>query len=176
MRKLVIIATIFSTFSTFAQTDIEAGKTTFKSRCAACHNIEKVLVGPALKDVEKRYSEKWIIDFVHSSQTMIKNGDKDAVAIFNQMNQTVMPDHTDLKDADIQNILAYVKDESGKLEAKASETPFARPAEVKGADRPLDFYNDIWTFAGFFTLLVLIIVGLTASVHIQTMINEKGQS
>lgn len=170
MKKLFFVTILFSAMTTaFAQTDVEAGKTTFKSRCAACHNIDKVLVGPALKDVEKRYSEKWIIDFVHSSQTMIKNGDKDAVAIFNQMNQAVMPDHTDLKDADVLNILAYVKEEATKLEAKASEAPFQRPAEDKGSEKPLSILKDRWVFVGFFLLVTLIIVMLNKAIQVQSL-------
>ncbi len=173
MKKLFFVTVFFSAMTAFAQTDIEAGKTTFKSRCAACHNVDKALVGPALKDVEKRYSEKWIIDFVRSSQTMIKNGDKDAVAIFNQMNQAVMPDHADLKDADVLNILAYVKDESAKLEAKAGEAPFQRPAEVKGSERPLSISNDRWVFIGFFILVILIIVMLDKAIKVQSMTRDK---
>ena len=173
MRKTLVIATLFSAINVFAQTDIEAGKTTFKSRCAACHNIDKVVVGPALKDVEKRHSEKWIIDFVHSSQTMIKNGDKEAVAVFNQMNQNVMPDHADLKAADIQNILAYIKDESVKLEAKANEAPFQRPAEAKSADRPLELSKDRWIFIGFGVLVILLVVALNAAVKVQSVTHEK---
>ena len=44
---------------------LETGKTIFTSRCAACHNVNKVVLGPALSGVDKRHSIDWIIQFVH---------------------------------------------------------------------------------------------------------------
>ena len=89
------------------------------------------------------------------------------------MNQNVMPDHADLKAADIQNILAYIKDESVKLEAKANEAPFQRPAEAKSADRPLELSKDRWIFIGFGVLVILLVVALNAAVKVQSVTHEK---
>src|SRR5688572_6757319 len=69
------------------------GKLIFNSRCAACHNVNQVLTGPALAGVHDRRSMDWIIKFVRSSQAMVKNGDKDAVAIYEKFNKIPMPDH-----------------------------------------------------------------------------------
>lgn len=173
MKKLFFATALFSTLNLFAQTDIEAGKTTYRSRCAACHNIDKTLVGPALKDVEKRYSERWIIDFVRSSQTMIKNGDKEAVAIYNQMNQAIMPDHLDLNDADVLNIIAYIKDEGAKLEAKSAAPAFKRPTEIKWGDRPLNFTSDRWLFIGFFAMISLVVIALNVIINVQSKTRDK---
>jgi hypothetical protein len=60
----------------------EEGRTIFMSRCAACHSVNKQLTGPALAGVYERRSTDWIVNFVQSSQTVIKRGDKDAVALF----------------------------------------------------------------------------------------------
>ena len=62
---------------------VEEGKSIFQARCAACHNINKTMTGPALAGVDQRRSLDWIINFVHSSQTVIKNGDKDAAVYSN---------------------------------------------------------------------------------------------
>lgn len=78
---------------------VEDGKTIFVSRCAACHNVNRILTGPALAGVDQRRSMDWIVKFVQSSQALIKSGDKDAVAIYHQFNQVVMPDHADLTPA-----------------------------------------------------------------------------
>ena len=54
----------------------------FSSRCASCHNVNKVVVGPALAGVSDRHTEDWIIHFVHSSQSVIKGGDTAAIALY----------------------------------------------------------------------------------------------
>jgi cytochrome c2 len=138
-----------------AETNIRDGETIFKSRCASCHQMERVVVGPALKDVDKRRNEKWIVDFVHSSQTMIKKGDPEAVKIFNEMNQAIMPDHVDLTNDDIKNIIAYIKEASSKVEVKA-KTHSYRPAEEKGNNRPLTFSH--YRVFIFFIFLIMLIV------------------
>ena len=67
------------------------------------------MTGPALAGVDQRRSIDWIINFVHSSQTVIKNGDAYAVALYQKFNKVQMPDHPDLSPGDIKNIVAYIK-------------------------------------------------------------------
>ena len=119
----VTLIILFSSISSIhAQENILDGKTIFKSRCASCHAIDRRVIGPALKNVDKRHEEKWIVSFVHSSQTVIKSGDEAATNLFQEYNQTIMPDHKDLSEAQIKNIISYIKDESVK----------ARPIDSKG--------------------------------------------
>lgn len=88
------------------------GEATFKQTCSACHSIGKGrLVGPDLKDVHTKRKEDWIIKFVKSSQSLIKSGDADAKAIFDEFNM-VMPDQN-LSDADIKAVIAYIGEQSG---------------------------------------------------------------
>lgn len=85
------------------------GETLFKQTCIACHSIGNgKLVGPDLKGVTTRRTEAWLVKFIKSSQTLIKSGDKAAVALFNENNKIVMPDHA-LTDAQVKSILAYIK-------------------------------------------------------------------
>lgn len=88
------------------------GKAVFQKNCTSCHAIQTQIVGPALRNVFDRHSEAWIISFVHSSQTVIKSGDTSAVTLFTKFNQTVMPDHRNLSDQDIRNIIGYIREES----------------------------------------------------------------
>ncbi|HEY0299675.1 MAG TPA: cytochrome c [Arachidicoccus sp.] len=106
----------------YAQASADAGKTIFTARCTACHGIGKQVVGPDLKDVENLRSEQWIIKFVHSSQSVIKSGDTAAVALFGEFNKTVMPDHPDLSDNDIKNIIAYIKQQSESVAKNTGNT------------------------------------------------------
>ncbi|GLB50454.1 c-type cytochrome [Neptunitalea lumnitzerae] len=111
---------IFTTFlflvtqAIVAQDDVVAGKKTFNTRCAACHSVAKKMVGPALKNVDERHTIDWIVNFVHSSQAVIKSGDTAAVRLFKENNQIVMPDHADLSATAIKNVIAYIKEESLK--------------------------------------------------------------
>src|SRR5438309_2153710 len=105
------------------------GKTIFTSRCAGCHSVNKMVVGPALAGVDQRHDMDWIVRFVQSSQQLVRNGDKDAQALFSKYN-VVMPDHGDLKADDIRNIVDFIKSEA-LLTANATKAPFDRPGKLR---------------------------------------------
>src|SRR3712207_55348 len=96
---------ILAGFAAMATPPVEEGKTIFATRCASCHNVNKVLTGPALAGVHEHRSIDWIVSFVKSSQSIVKGGDKDAVAIFEQFNKIPMPDHPDLTAENIKNVV-----------------------------------------------------------------------
>ncbi len=61
------------------------GQDLFKLTCAACHTVGKgKLVGPDLQNISEKRSQDWLVSFIKSSGTMIKSGDADAVAIFEE--------------------------------------------------------------------------------------------
>jgi len=111
--KKTIFATIvlFAALATFATPPSEEGKSIFAARCAACHNVTKTLVGPALAGVYDRRPIDWIVKFVHSSQAIIKTGDPSAIALFTRF-KVPMPDHPDLTADNIKNIVEYIKTEA----------------------------------------------------------------
>lgn len=101
----------------------KSGEAIFKESCTACHTIGKgKLVGPDLANVQNRHSEEWIKNFVKSSTTVIKSGDKYADSLFHAFNQMPMPDHPNLTDADINGLIAYIAEKSS---APQSETASA---------------------------------------------------
>ena len=109
MKNLIISLTaLLVTIVLRADPPSENGKTIFQARCAACHNVHKQLTGPALAGVSDRRSTEWIINFVKSSQSVIRSGDKDAVALFESFNKIPMPDHKDLTEEDITSIIEYI--------------------------------------------------------------------
>src|SRR5687767_638267 len=101
---LSIITLITTVFSANAE-GAPDGKAIFLARCAACHNVNKTLTGPALAGIDSRRSIDWIVNFVHSSQSLVQKGDTAAVALFTKFNKVVMPDHKDLTEVDIKNIV-----------------------------------------------------------------------
>ena len=79
IKKLSLVLIILLSTTIFVHaTPPEEGKTIFINRCAACHNVNKVMTGPALAGIDQRRSLEWITKFIHSSQTLVKSGDKDA--------------------------------------------------------------------------------------------------
>jgi mono/diheme cytochrome c family protein len=97
-----------------AQVDLKEGEQLFRTTCVACHQItEAKLVGPGLKNVDKRRSQDWLVKFIKNSQSLVQAGDKQAVEVFNQFNKIPMPNH-DYSDAQVLNIIAYIKSESSK--------------------------------------------------------------
>lgn len=160
--KLLLIAFSVALFAK-ATPPTEEGKAIFTARCAACHNINKILTGPALAGVLDRHSIDWIINFVHSSQTVIKGGDPYAVALFNKFNKIQMPDHPDLTADNIKNIVEYITSESKNGSDKA---PFAKPSKVHPAYVPLSISNYTF-FISFLVLIGLLIAALLFAVQIK---------
>lgn len=123
-----------SSFSVIAQD----GATLFKQNCAACHKLGMRLVGPDLIGVTEKRQEDWLLQFIKSSQTMIKSGDADAVAIYEEYGQMVMNDQN-LSDDEIKAVLAYIKEESpsdeatNKVEEEVEEVEII-PIEYSEAD------------------------------------------
>ncbi len=85
------------------------GEQLFKTTCASCHTINKGrLVGPDLTKVYEKRSNEWLISFIRSSQSMVKAGDPDAVAIYNEYARIPMPDNQ-FTDEQILSIIDYIR-------------------------------------------------------------------
>jgi cytochrome c2 len=107
------------------------GQQTFQELCAMCHTIGGgVLVGPDLKGVAERRSEEWIISFVQHSQELVKAGDPDAVAIFEEFN-LVMPDQP-LAEDEILAIIEYTRTaaSSGVVSVGVADVPEATEEQI----------------------------------------------
>lgn len=106
---LFILASFFTVQGVSAQDDaaVQAGKKLFNANCAACHKLNKRAVGPALKGVSSKYDKEWLYSWINNSTAMVKSGDAQAVAIYEEYNGSVMTSFPQLSTADIDNILAY---------------------------------------------------------------------
>jgi len=109
------------------------GAVLFNQTCVACHTIGKGrLVGPDLIEVTKNRDTLWLIDFIRSSQTLIKKGDKQAIAQFEAFNKIVMPDNS-LSDKEIKSILRYIT-----IASDTSNLSLKKPIELKVPDEEPD--------------------------------------
>jgi cytochrome c551/c552 len=106
------------------------GKALFNQKCASCHAIDKNLVGPALKGVEDRWDDKAMLyDWVRNSAAVIKKGYPRAVAVYNEYNKVQMTAFPELKNEDIDAILAYVNTGGAKAAAAADAPAGGTPAD-----------------------------------------------
>ena len=138
MRKnivgfLVVAGWLIGSQSASAQ---ESGKEIFQKSCAACHSIGGGrLVGPDLKGVNDRRPEDWLLKFTKSSQTLVKSGDKTAMALFEEFNKIPMPDQA-LSDEQIRKVLAHIKEAGGSpaagKETAAPPAPAAKESAAEG--------------------------------------------
>ncbi|MDP3244753.1 MAG: cytochrome c, partial [bacterium] len=115
----------------------------FKQNCAACHSIGKGrLVGPDLSDIHKLRTESWLLNFIKSSQTVIKSGDQTADSLFRAYNQILMPDQTTLSNGDIKDILIYIKSKSPEA-LSASSSATVEQSKEKSNNKSDVFFDSI---------------------------------
>jgi len=101
---------------------IANGKKLYNGKCASCHALNNKLVGPALKNVHEKYDFDWLKKWIRNSQKMIKSGDEQALAVWEQYKPQVMNNFENLSDEEIGSIVMYIEDASagGGLPAGAT--------------------------------------------------------
>lgn len=118
----------------------EPGEQIFQTTCSACHTIGGGrLVGPDLAGVHDKRSQEWLESFVKSSQSMINEGDAEAVALFEEFNRVPMPD-SPISEEQIRQVLSYIQAQSSMQKAS---TDISTSEELEPA--PLTSPEDILT-------------------------------
>ncbi|MGN8071524.1 cytochrome c3 family protein [Mucilaginibacter sp. 22184] len=128
-RSVLIIAGFaFWGFSNaYAQADPAKGEAIFKSKCTACHKIDQQLIGPALgPQLTEETDDKYLIQWIQNNQALIAAKNPKALAIYNKFNQAGMTVFTELSDADVTNVIAYVRTE-WKTEQEKPKTAVGDP-------------------------------------------------
>ena len=127
-KFFALVILLFSfTFSSFSQdVDIAKGKSLFNANCAACHKLNKNLIGPALAGVSAKYEKDWLYTWIKNSSAMIKSGDERAVAIWEEYNKAAMNAFPQLSNMDIDNILAYTDYVPEPVAVAATAVPSAQ--------------------------------------------------
>tara|TARA_B100000809_G_scaffold22902_1_gene20082 strand:+ start:48864 stop:50045 length:1182 start_codon:yes stop_codon:yes gene_type:complete len=127
------------TFNLSAQGDAKAGKSLFNANCAACHKLDKKLVGPALGKISERRELEWLKAWIKDNNALRASGDADAIAIYEEYNGAAMNAFPQFSDADIVNIIAYADADPVK---KAGATAVAAVEEVKeeGASDMISYF------------------------------------
>ena len=107
IKRIFLVALLLPSLSISQEADIQAGKSLFNANCAACHQLNRKAVGPALRGVSEKYDREWLYKWIKNGTQMIKDGDPQAVAIWEEYNRAVMTNYPQFSNEQIDNILAY---------------------------------------------------------------------
>ena len=107
LKRILLVTLLFPYFGLSQEADIQEGKALFNTNCAACHQLNRKAVGPALRGVTEKYDREWLYSWIKNGTQMIKDGDPQAVAIWEEYNRAVMTNYPQFSNEQIDNILAY---------------------------------------------------------------------
>src|SRR5690606_17906230 len=145
---------------------VAAGKALFNTNCKTCHKLDQKLIGPALRGVSDRRDIPWIKAFIKNSQAVIASGDKEAVDLFKEYNNTVMIAHEFLTDADLDNVISYIE-HGDKVDPAAAAAVAAGGGDAgasAGGGIPSEYLTVILGVLVLVLLLILVVLGLIISV------------
>jgi mono/diheme cytochrome c family protein len=135
---------------------VQAGKKLFNANCAACHKLNKRAVGPALKGVSAKYDREWLYTWIKNSTAMVKSGDAQAVAIYEEYNGSVMTSFPQLSNEDIDNIIAYTDYTPPAPVAAAASTGMAAQTDTSGVSNNIILGALALVFLILITMLFLV--------------------
>jgi mono/diheme cytochrome c family protein len=92
----------------------QKGKMLFVTNCASCHskNMKDKLTGSALGpalEYWSKYPASDLYDYIRDNQKMVKKRHPRAVYVWKEYAPTLMPAFKTLTDAEITDLLAYIK-------------------------------------------------------------------
>ncbi|HEY8928172.1 MAG TPA: c-type cytochrome [Mucilaginibacter sp.] len=157
-RSVLLIACFaFIGSQAYAQGDAAKGEALFKSKCTACHKIDQVMTGPALgPQLTEETDDKYLIKWVQNNQALIAAKNPKAVAIYNKFEQKGMTVFTELSDADVTNILTYVRTEWKNIQTAPKAGPaVGAVAEDKGPSNVVIYSLFAVIIIAFIIILVL---------------------
>jgi cytochrome c551/c552 len=97
-----------------ADPEMAEGAKLYRQYCAACHKVNRKLIGPAMAGINEKYAEEmdWLYAYIRNSQQLVQEGDPKAVALYEEWNRQVMPPFPMLSDEQIDLMLKYIDAEA----------------------------------------------------------------
>jgi mono/diheme cytochrome c family protein len=172
-KSLVLVTLLCSLAVSSANAqDAAAGAAIFKQKCTACHGIDKAVVGPALKGIDTKYDEAWLLKWIKNAPAFIASGDAQAVKAA-EYSPAMMSAFPELSDDDIKNIVAYVKvgDVKPAADPNAAAGAAGAPADKGGVSNFMLFGLLAVIIIAFLVILVLNRVITTLE---RVMLQKKG--
>ena len=142
----------------------------FKQNCAVCHSLGKnKITGPGLEGIAARApSDDWLRKWIKNNKELIKSGDPYALKIFAESNGADMTVFTDLKDEEINSLIALIKNPPKEKVAVASAPEAGVAKEEQNGVNPLGILIGIISF-----LIIIIAVLRGVSHSLKNIQNEK---
>ena len=161
MRRIGLTFLLFTLISFTAQAQepsVTLGKELFEQQgCNACHAVERIVVGPALKDVSQRRSEEWLVQWIRNNVKLRQSGDADAIALYNEWGDAAMNVYENLSDVQIKSILMWIGEESKpKVAAEADGIAI----DITGAGATGSFYSKTTLYILVSVAIVLLILAI----------------
>lgn len=155
-RTVLLLAGLTAlTTAANAQGDPAKGETIFKAKCTACHKIDSKLVGPALgPQITSETDDAYLIKWIQNSQALVAAKNPKAIKIYNEYNQIPMTAFPELSDADVTDIITYVREEYKKSQEKPVVT--GDPANAETGPSSLL----IWGLIGVIVIAFIVILVL----------------
>ncbi|PZF73607.1 c-type cytochrome [Taibaiella soli] len=85
------------------------GKAIFLRECAQCHGANVDIAGPKLAGIAKRRNNEWLVKMVTNGDTLIAEGNKDAIALYEKYGQIKHPNFERLDKEQIFAVINYIK-------------------------------------------------------------------
>ena len=101
---------------TAQQGDPANGKKLYNTNCAACHKLDKKLIGPPLGGIADKRSNEWLQAWIKDNNALRASGDQDAIDIFEEYNGMPMIAYPQFSEQDINDILAYTSGDAAEAE------------------------------------------------------------
>ncbi|MFA6248063.1 MAG: cytochrome c3 family protein [Mucilaginibacter sp.] len=170
---LLIAGLVVCGLTAHAQTDAAKGEAIFKAKCTACHKIDTRMTGPALgpqltSETDDAYLTKWI----QNNQALIAAKNPKAVKIFNEYNQAGMTVFAELSDADVGNVITYIRADWKKIQDDKAKAPAGGAvAEDKGPSSLV-----IWGLLGVIVIAFIVILVLNKVIATleRLLLNRQG--
>jgi len=156
-RSVLLVAgfTILG-LSAYAQGDAAKGKTIFEAKCTACHKIDSRLIGPALgQQITAQTDDKYLIHWIQNNQALIAAKEPRALKIYNEFNQANMTVFSDLTDADVTNIITYVRTDWKRIQDEKAKGPIGGVVADKGPSELV-----VWGLIGVVIIAFIVILVL----------------
>ena len=156
---LLLFSILFFPNQSFSQD----GKALFQANCASCHHPLKVVTGPALKDVDKRVTDKKLLhSWIKNNAAVLASGNKYFNDLYNQFSKVPMNTFPQLSDAEIDAIIKYVDD-------------YKDPGVPSGKNTPQAPESDNSLLYGILTLIlaVIMLVLLQVNSNLKKLSDDK---
>ena len=169
---LLVAGLVVCGLTAHAQTDAAKGEAIFKAKCTACHKIDTRMTGPALgpqltQETDDAYLTKWI----QNNQALIAAKNPKALKIFNEYNQAGMTVFAELSDADVGNVITYIRADWKKIQADQAKAPVSTTPEDKGPSALV-----VWSLLGVIVIAFIVILVLNKVIATleRLLLNRQG--